>query len=300
MRRCGGCCSCGGLSEVLASAVVASFAVLVAELKWLPIPSELSEFEKGPEQSGIDAHYAHAARTILYPGVPALLAFVVPALRALSTLLRCVCGGPSRDEDDSDDGEYLHHYHHPGLPLTVSRPRGAAERRRRMRCCLRVGLALFLWATTCRELWAVLVLRRCRLVEGAISGEGPLCNDGPFALSRHPINVGLLATAAGYAAAEPSYATAGGCGLFALHLWAKMGEEELWLRSHFGEDKHEAYARATPVFLPRWLMVPLVVVAVIGAVAWQRSGAGSSREHATATRRGQQRWWRRGGVRVRV
>ena len=140
-----------------------------------------------------------------------------------------------------------------------------------MRRWLRLGIAAFLAGAAGWELLAVVVLRRHRFETG-ITGEGPLCSTGPYRLSRHPINVGLLATAVGFAAAFPSPATLAGCGLFALHLAAKTEEEELWLEEHYGTAQWLPYADATPRFLPQWLGLCLAAGALAGLLLWWRSG----------------------------
>ena len=187
-----------------------------------------------------------------------MLVFVRPALCAFCVIIRYFSGAPSIDEDDSDDEYRGDMLSHPGLPVAVMRQQQTAGIRRWMRSCLRCGVAFFIIAAACWELVAVLELREHRQRTG-INGDGPLCATGPYGLSRHPINVGLLCTALGFTLAYPSLLGLAGSLIFTIHLMSKTRDEEQWLQDHYGLEKWEAYAAMTPMLLPYSIYAPLVV-----------------------------------------
>ena len=102
---------------------------------------------------------------------------------------------------------------------------------------------------------AVLELQEHRQRTGI--NEWALCATGPYGLSRHPINVGLLCTALGHTGLSfPAWS----CWSYIyIHLMGKTRDEEQWLQDHYGLEKWEAYAAMTPVLLPYSIYAPLVV-----------------------------------------
>jgi hypothetical protein len=75
---------------------------------------------------------------------------------------------------------------------------------------------------------------------------------GPYAYTRNPLYLGSALLALGAAMATRSWISAALLLIyFAVFYYAVMRREELELRRKHGED-FDAYARAVPLFLPRW------------------------------------------------
>ena len=76
-----------------------------------------------------------------------------------------------------------------------------------------------------------------------------LITTGPYAVVRHPIYTGILAGLLGTAIALSELRGFVGFVLIFLILWLKLGMEEQWMRSQFGET-YTAYAHRTAALVP--------------------------------------------------
>jgi len=248
---------------VLAYTIVFSSALLAFELVALPIPSELSSvpdldltgFGHGEGGPSFLSLLVKTARATAYPGIPAAGAFAFPTLRAVRILCRSCCQrwGRQGRRQGTNEG--------PGSPH---------GQRLDPRVVWRVyprELTLVAWLIVAAgwELTSVLVLRSHRLSVpekfGGLpaslrppSGASLFCRRGPFALSRHPINLGLLGTVAGFAAADGSAMVAAAAVLFSGHLVSKTLSEEEWLRSNYGEDTWRSGVAHIPLLAPPWCL----------------------------------------------
>jgi len=235
--------------RLVAVAVLAVAVERAFELIFLPIPSELSSV---PDIEGDGLSFI-AAFVALWAALPAALAFGLPVYHAALSFSRARvasndCGGAGALGDDRDV-DYV-----------------------------RASLAVHLIGFSAWGLDAVLVLRQHRSAAVAEHNSGStaatLCKEGPFAISRHPINLGLVATASAFAglATADNFSpllTVAGAVLFVLHLARKMTDEDAWLANHFNAEPWNAYAAATPLMGPAWLLAlafaPLIVAVVYSA-----------------------------------
>ncbi len=79
-----------------------------------------------------------------------------------------------------------------------------------------------------------------------------LATSGPYACTRNPLYLGSAVMGAGLALAGGSWILALACVvLFTAIYWPVIRREEGYLRREFGEV-YESYARAVPLFLPRF------------------------------------------------
>ena len=76
-----------------------------------------------------------------------------------------------------------------------------------------------------------------------------LITTGPYTVVRHPIYTGILAGLLGTAIALSELRGFVGFVLIFLILWLKLGMEEQWMRSQFGET-YATYAHQTAALVP--------------------------------------------------
>jgi hypothetical protein len=182
------------LSHAVALTVVGSAILLMFELVILPIPSELSSVPD-PEESLNQPLTTFLA--MLWPGLPSLLVFGVPVYRSIFAIIR---PAPSND---------------------LQRPRFIHT----------VSVVTWLSCASLWEIYSVIVLRNHRLKayeEGRVHEtphgvmRGSLCQEGPFSMSRHPINFGLMWTALAYSMIDGTFIVYTCCVLFCFHLATKV------------------------------------------------------------------------------
>jgi len=106
---------------------------------------------------------------------------------------------------------------------------------------LAAGMAFTLWARVCLgRNWSATV---------TIKEDHRLIRDGPYALTRHPIYTGLIASMAGTGLALGEIRHVLAAGLFALAYWRKSRLEERWLLGEFG-DEYRRYQNEVPALIP--------------------------------------------------
>ena len=76
-----------------------------------------------------------------------------------------------------------------------------------------------------------------------------MITSGPYALVRHPIYTGILTGFVGTAIALSQVRGIVGFVVIFGVLWAKLGTEEDWMRSQFGET-YATYAHQTATLVP--------------------------------------------------
>jgi protein-S-isoprenylcysteine O-methyltransferase Ste14 len=104
------------------------------------------------------------------------------------------------------------------------------------------GLAFAAWARVrIGRLWSSTITLKTGHV---------LIQDGPYALTRHPIYTGMLVALLGTALLQGTGGAVVGLGLFVLGFVVKLREEERLLTHHFGAAYH-AYQAEVPALLPR-------------------------------------------------
>lgn len=188
------------ISQLEAYGVIISFLLLIFELAFLPIPSELSSMPD--EQQPFHEPFKIFIK-LIWPGIPAILAFTAPVARCLISLYH---DSPICSKKKMNSRHKTHIYHSMMMIGWI--------------CCASV------W-----ELSSVLVLRTHRinaeienaLVETAIGMKrGSLCEEGPFYYSRHPINLGLIWTTMTFSVIDASKLTIICSILFCVHLVNKV------------------------------------------------------------------------------
>jgi protein-S-isoprenylcysteine O-methyltransferase Ste14 len=98
--------------------------------------------------------------------------------------------------------------------------------------------------------WARLHLGR--LWSGAVVRKDGhhIVDTGPYAIVRHPIYTGLIASGFAMAVARGAVSPLIGAGLLTLSWWIKARLEEQLLRSELGQAAYDAYAARTPMLSP--------------------------------------------------
>ncbi len=140
------------------------------------------------------------------------------------------------------------------LALLLARPTPAANLAGAVLVIL--GLALRLWAA------------------GLLEKGGALCTDGPYRYVRHPLYLGSLLAALGFAVMmNVIWGWIVVLPLFIVLYLVQVIEEERHLRNTYGEE-HAAFRAAVPMLLPRpWKRPP------VKGRSWQWSRALTNREH---------------------
>lgn len=78
-----------------------------------------------------------------------------------------------------------------------------------------------------------------------------IVDTGPYGLVRHPIYTGLILAVAATAAEQGTSRGVAGAALIALGFSIKARLEERFLREELGRAEYDAYARRTPMLIPR-------------------------------------------------
>jgi protein-S-isoprenylcysteine O-methyltransferase Ste14 len=106
---------------------------------------------------------------------------------------------------------------------------------------LAAGMAFTLWARVCLgRNWSAMV---------TIKEDHRLIRVGPYALTRHPIYTGLIASMAGTGLALGETRHVLAAGLFAVAYWRKSRIEERWLLQEFGAE-YQRYQKEVPALIP--------------------------------------------------
>lgn len=112
------------------------------------------------------------------------------------------------------------------------------------------GLAIC-WAAALFGAWAMWSLGRGYGIKLDVFEGAPLKTDGPYALVRHPMYLGIVTYHVGAILALESVLLAVATLAYVLPLTAlRIGAEESVLREAFGE-RYAAYQRAVPALVPR-------------------------------------------------
>ena len=146
----------------------------------------------------------------VWPGIPAFLAFGRPVYRA---------------------------------SIAVRRLRGAGRFTQRSSASSNSAILVVVFTNLAAAAWglvSVIVLRGHKEAEPT-----SLCAKGPFRLSRHPINMGLIWTAVGFASADAAPSTVVGALLFTAHLFKKVIITSLPLAVQFRLNAPHAFQRHT-------------------------------------------------------
>ena len=98
-------------------------------------------------------------------------------------------------------------------------------------------------------LWARVSLGRNWSATVAIKEDHRLIRAGPYAVTRHPIYTGLIASVAGTGLALGEIRHVLAVALFAAAFWLKSRLEERWLLQEFGDD-YRRYQREVPALIP--------------------------------------------------
>ena len=109
--------------------------------------------------------------------------------------------------------------------------------------------ALVVVAGVTLAVWAKLTLGRWFSAEFGVKQDHPLLTGGPYAVTRHPIYTGILATLAGGALAWNSALTLALAALMAVALWLHTVHEEALFVAQFGEAYRD-YRRRVPRLAP--------------------------------------------------
>lgn len=136
-----------------------------------------------------------------------------------------------------------------------------------------VGIVMLFWAFTAPMVFAPVAALGWLLVGFVIAGFGfawwarlhlgamwsgsvvrkrlhRIIDTGPYALVRHPIYTGLIASVFATAAANGRLVAFAGACLFALGLWMKARLEERFLIAGLGEGEYGAYRARVPMLIP--------------------------------------------------
>ena len=114
---------------------------------------------------------------------------------------------------------------------------------------LAVAGALVAFAGVALAVWAKLRLGRWFSADFGVKQGHMLITDGPYALTRHPIYTGIIATIAGDALLWNSALTLVLGALMAVPLYFHTVFEEALFERHFG-DAYRAYQRRVPRLVP--------------------------------------------------
>jgi protein-S-isoprenylcysteine O-methyltransferase Ste14 len=110
---------------------------------------------------------------------------------------------------------------------------------------------LLAWSGAALAVWAKLVLGRWFSASFGVKPDHLLVTRGPYAVVRHPMDVGFVAMGLGIALAWDSWVSVGFALLYVVPFWMHTAIEQQMLEAQFG-DEWRAYRARVPRLVPGW------------------------------------------------